>query len=254
MAKTKQKQASKQPTRDDIKAAVCESIIEAIKNGDRVWDKPWIGGGMLPMRVGTKTGGEWGTDGGARPYRGINVWHLNHKSSQYGYKSAWWGTFNHWKDEARKHAIKQGEWEWAETKDGKRYKKPTKNYGIKKGESAKEKMQCVVYWSMLRIKDKKDPKNADKDKTIPILKWFWVFNRDQTHLPPSLSPRVSRLSRASDASRQRVSWTVSSKTMRLISERVVARHISAHHRIMSRFPCVRTSRALRAVYRPSCTN
>ena len=190
MTKLKQekKQASKKPTRDDIKAAVCESIIEAIKKGERVWDRPWIGGGMLPMRVGTR-GKSWGVDEGARPYRGINVWHLNHKATVFGYKSAWWGTFNHWREEARKHAIKQGEWKWAETKDGKRYKKPTKNYGIKKGESAVEKMQCVVYWSMIRIKDKDAPKNADKDKTIPIMKWFWVFNRDQTGLPAEPKPK-----------------------------------------------------------------
>ena len=171
-AKKKKGGFNKNAKRAEIKERVANSIIEQLKKGARPWQRPWEGGGFsLPMRLSAK-----------KPYRGINVWWLTSEAMSNGYTSRWWGTFNQWKKAGHSLALKEGNWEWAETRDGKRYKKPTKWYGIKKG----EKSTVVIYWNMLVVPDKNDP---DTLKKIPLMNWFQVFNRDQTSLPPEEKPK-----------------------------------------------------------------
>tara|TARA_R110000824_G_scaffold46305_5_gene133241 strand:+ start:9383 stop:10489 length:1107 start_codon:yes stop_codon:yes gene_type:complete len=173
--KSKKPKYNKRERRAQIKEQVANALIEQMKKGVRPWEKPWEGGvGGLPMRVAAK-----------KPYRGINVWWLMTEAMNNGYKSNEWGTFNQWKKIATSHALKNGDWEWAETKDGKRYKKTTKWYGIKKAQQS----TVVIYWNMLVFPDKDDP---DSFKKIPMMDWFNVFNRDQTGLPPLPKPKATK--------------------------------------------------------------
>jgi len=76
-----------------------------------------------------------------KPYRGVNVFLLKLR----GYNSPYWLTF--------KQARKLG---GSVLKD--------------------EKATIVCYWKRIKVKDKADP---DKDKIIPMLRYFRVFNLEQ---------------------------------------------------------------------------
>lgn len=156
-------QSKQAKARDNVVKEMADKVLEALKKGDKVWLKPWDTSKCssgLAHNVASK-----------KPYRGTNQFYLSMVSSDIEF-----GTFNNWKDVGRKHAIKEGEFEMATDKDGKSYKKPTVYYGVNKGVKA----HTVIYFTMIKVKDKDDP---DKDKRIPILKWFKVFGRSQTNIP-----------------------------------------------------------------------
>ncbi len=50
-----------------------------------------------------------------------------------------------------------------------------------------ERSQIVIFWKMLKVKDKQDP---DKDKVIPMLKYYRVFNVQQIDGLPEEYTRV----------------------------------------------------------------
>jgi antirestriction protein ArdC len=97
-----------------------------------------------------------------RPYRGINSLLLAMEAAEKGYRSAYWLTFN--------QMAKLG--------------------GHLKGEKGTQKGTLVVLWRMLKVPDEV----TGKDKTIPMLRHFTVFNLDQTEgiesLPKDAFPTV----------------------------------------------------------------
>lgn len=91
-----------------------------------------------------------------RPYRGVNQWLLDIQAAKAGYEHPYWLTFK-----------------GAETIGGK----------IRKG----EKSTMVVFWKILKVEDKE----TGKPKTVPMLRYFRVFNVAQCEgieIPP-VKPR-----------------------------------------------------------------
>lgn len=88
-----------------------------------------------------------------RPYRGINPWLLELTCQTHGYTHPYWVTF--------KGAQKLGG-------------------NVRKG----ERSTLVVYWKMLKVQDK----DTGKDKTVPMLRYFRVFNIAQCEGLPEPAP------------------------------------------------------------------
>lgn len=78
-------------------------------------------------------------------YRGVNVWLLLTEAQAHGYSSPYWMTFKQ-----------------AKAKGG----------SVRKG----EKSTVIVFWKRIRITDKE----TGEPKIIPMLRYFRVFNLDQT--------------------------------------------------------------------------
>jgi antirestriction protein ArdC len=103
--------------------------------------------GVVPWRcpiLGQGTGGHPKNLESRKPYRGVNVFLLAVKAWAHGYDSPYWLTFNQ-----------------AKTHGG----------SVRKG----EKSSMVVFWKQLEVTDDK----TGKPKTVPILRYFNVFNLDQ---------------------------------------------------------------------------
>lgn len=126
---------------------ITDRFIESLERGHVPWDKPWSGGGQLPAN---------GLSG--REYSGVNTLLLG----MMPYNQPYWLTY--------KQAQKAGG-------------------NVKKGESSTP----VIYWQML-YKDRKTGDNLSKSKakkwsndpakkgrvqTIPLLRYYNVFNVDQ---------------------------------------------------------------------------
>ena len=155
--------------RDKVVKEMADLVIEAIKKGDKPWLRPWDTSKCttgLAHNVVSK-----------KPYRGINQFYLGMCSLDSEFAS-----FKQWSEVGRKHAIKNGEFEMATDAKGKSYKKSTEYYGVQKGAKA----ITVVYFTMLKIKDKENP---DETTMIPLLKWHKVFGRSNTNIPaPFVEP------------------------------------------------------------------
>lgn len=80
-------------------------------------------------------------------YRGLNAFLLGIETASKGYASPYWLTFN----------------------------QMTKLGGNLKGEKGAQKGTLVTFWKMIPIEDEA----TGKKKTIPFLKFFYVFNLDQ---------------------------------------------------------------------------
>lgn len=164
-------QKSKQDTANR-KAAVVKQIGDffttELKKGTKPWNRPWDlskCSNALPHNIVSQ-----------KAYRGVNVWILGFTGDTE------FGSFKQWAQVGNKHAIKNGEYELAEDKKGKPYKKSTTYYGVKKGETA----HTIVYFSMIKIENDKYPaQSPDKYIRIPLLKYHKVFGRSQTTLPPT---------------------------------------------------------------------
>lgn len=81
-------------------------------------------------------------------YRGINVWLLLTEAMDRGYSSPYWMTFKQ-----------------AKAKGG----------SVRKG----EKSTVIVFWKRIRVTEKQEDGSVET-KIIPMLKYFRVFNLDQT--------------------------------------------------------------------------
>jgi len=149
--------------RDKVVKDMADLVAKALKEGKKPWLKPWD-------TSKCKTGLAHNIVSG-KPYRGINQFILGYTSGDIEFAS-----FKQWSELGRKHAISKGEYELVESAKGQPYKKATEYYGVQKGSSA----HTVVFFTMIKVKDKDDP---EKDKRIPILKWHKVFGRSSTNLP-----------------------------------------------------------------------
>jgi antirestriction protein ArdC len=122
---------------------VTDQILEKLQQGTVPWQKPWKGGQRPTNLVSGK------------PYRGINVLLLG----TAGFASPYWLTFKQITDLGG-HLKVLPEDERAEGDKSKTGQKTT----------------LVVFWQMLKVTDKEtgDP------KTIPMLRYYRVFNLEQT--------------------------------------------------------------------------
>ena len=148
--------------RDKVINDMAKMVEQAIKDGNKPWMKPWDTSKCSSGLAHNVTSG--------KPYRGVNQFILSMTSSDIEFAS-----YKQWAEVGRKHAVANGEWEWAEDGKGKRYKRATEYYGVSKGSSS----FTVIYFTIIKKEDKK----TGEEERIPILKWFRVFGRSQTNIP-----------------------------------------------------------------------
>lgn len=140
------KKNSKGVTTDEIYQRVTDTIIAQLEKGTIPWQRPWKGNSAMHTNLKSK-----------KAYRGINPFLLDLAAMDGGYSSPYWVTF------------KQG------TEMGGTLKKIK---GATKGTGQKATM--VVFWKIMRIKtDELDDKGQPRIKTIPLLKYYNVFNVEQ---------------------------------------------------------------------------
>lgn len=106
--------------------------------------------GVVPWHRPWKSrGGSIARNAWGRPYRGINVFILATESMMHEYKSSFWLTFNQISERGGK--VNENE------------------HGT-----------VVVFWKRLLVEAKDPDTNETVKKTIPLLRYFRVFNLDQT--------------------------------------------------------------------------
>lgn len=127
-------------TKVDVYQKVADEIIASLEAGTVPWHQPWA-----------VRGGQHRSVNGNRPYRGINPFLLEMTRQAEGYTSTYWLTY--------RQAEKLGG-------------------HVRKG----ERSQFVILWDF--IPEKKGGKpvltKAGKPKMIPVLRYFSVFNVEQT--------------------------------------------------------------------------
>jgi len=117
---------------------VTDRIVAELETGAAPWLKPWKtsvanGTSLLPSNAVT-----------GRQYHGINIPILWHQTSERGYPTHQWLTFNQAKE---------------------------KGANVRKGEKATQ----VVFTKKLRVRDRE----TEEEKQISMLRPYWVFNRAQ---------------------------------------------------------------------------
>lgn len=135
-------------TADQIRIEIRDKMVEAIKKGTPPWRQPWIASPNAGWPRNFQS---------QRRYTGINPLILMLHSEAYGYQSAFWGTSASWLKTTGGH--------------------------VKKGEHA-------VYVTLFKHIPKRDKTTGvvettgtGKDKTIPIMREFPVFNVSQLQAP-----------------------------------------------------------------------
>jgi antirestriction protein ArdC len=112
--------------------------------------------GVVPWRspiLGRGTAGHPRNLESGKPYRGINVFLLAFTAHAKGYGSSYWMTFNQAK--AAGGCVKKG-----------------------------EKSAMVVFWKQYETKDR----TTGEDTTVPVLRYYNVFNAEQTDVKVPDSP------------------------------------------------------------------
>ena len=128
---------------------IVESIVEDMKKGVLPWEQPWVASGLCPANATTR-----------KIYRGINVLYLAGVQNREGYKVGRWITFH--QASLAGGRIKAGEKGWPVVFYDRTTKKETAN--------------------------KPDGTKEEKLKTFSLLKFFTVFNLDQTEGLDKLYP------------------------------------------------------------------
>lgn len=124
----------------DLYKEITNKIIEQLEQGTVPWKRPWKAG--FPANLVTK-----------KPYRGVNVFLLSIVSDAQGFSSPLWATFNQ-----------------IRAKGGR----------VKKG----EKGTVVIFWKLFKntekTVDQETGEEIEKEKVKPLLRYYTVFNLDQT--------------------------------------------------------------------------
>lgn len=130
----------------NVKSAITQEIIESLEVIGSTWHKDWKCMGV-PMSADKN-----------RPYKGINFLILTLKQMAKGYESNKWVTYN--------NLIKLG----GELSDT----------GLidDKGKKIPQRSTMVTLYAPITVSDKK----SGEEKNIPYLKYYSVFNLDQTTL------------------------------------------------------------------------
>lgn len=139
---------------------VTEKIIKALENGIVPWKQPWTGG-INDRHHNGATG---------RVYRGVNPLLLSLAATEQGFKSAQWYS-----------------WKQVGAKGGEVLPEERKNYTI------------VVFWCFLDGQKKNEDDSFDetdlKHKKIPLLRYYRVYNLEQTTIqaePSEEEPAIKK--------------------------------------------------------------
>jgi len=157
----------------EFEQKLADDFIRKIREGEvNGWSKGWkmLGGDTMPHNHK------------GRPYSGINTVILWLSGMEY--ESNTWATYHGWKEESRKHAIKEGKFETKISRKGEPYKHTTEWYGVQKGEVG---TTIVLYKpSGVRVGERKNRETGESEEYMYqslLMRCFEVFNRDQTGLP-----------------------------------------------------------------------
>ncbi len=142
---------------------ITDRITALLEAGTVPWHKTWNGAADLPMSVST-----------GRPYSGLNVFMLMVEQLDKGYSSRHWLTYNQAKKRVGCDCVRGTPGHPAP---------PCPHGGVTKG----QKGTPVVFWKRIEVKDENDPTGKTK-KTIPLLRYFTVFNTDQCEIGPKGNP------------------------------------------------------------------
>jgi len=165
--------------RQEVMNTVTDLIVGEMKKGNLPWEKGWSTMG-LHHNITTPN----------KPYRGVNQFTLPAWCIKNDWNSNQWGTFKQWKEYSVKYAKKNGLYELDENGDKvlmKNGEPKLKWFGVQSGQKSEA---YVVFWKLVLVDKKEkgelvlDSKGRKQKVKIPILKWFQIFNRDQTGLPP----------------------------------------------------------------------
>jgi antirestriction protein ArdC len=127
-------------TQAQIRQELTQKIVDGLRNGVIPWRKPWRGVAD-PVRLPTNFVTR-------RPYAGFNVLSLQLAAQVHGYPASLWGSFNQWRSAGA--SVKRG-----------------------------EKATSIILYKPLTKTEKGEDGEADKTKTIPLLKTWSVFNVSQ---------------------------------------------------------------------------
>jgi len=136
--------------RRDIHREITDRIVAAMERGAETFDMPWHRGGTTQGRPANALS--------RRPYRGVNVLALWIAAEVNGYRSGYWGTYNHWK---------------------------LLGAQVKKGEKA----SLIVFYKEVErtAKNREREHTEEMEKgTYLLARAYWVFNADQVKgwIPP----------------------------------------------------------------------
>lgn len=138
--------------RTDIAQVITDAIIAELEAGTLPWVKPWSASTAKPRPLVTLPRRHTGAH-----YRGVNILILWDAAQRAGYRSPYWMTF--------KQAVA--------------YKA-----GVRKG----EKGTAIVYVDRI-VKAEEGPAGEDRERVIPFLKTYVVFNAEQIEgLPAAFYP------------------------------------------------------------------
>lgn len=169
MSTTKNKKPNKS---QQIAEEVTATILQALEEGTVPWRKPW-----------QVIGGRHYNANSQKTYRGINQFTLDVRAMAEGYKSPAWMTFK----QANKASFKAWRQEHGAPDTPESFKEYRDDEGSYRGVRRGEESALIVFWKLQRFKDRDDP---DKIKTVPLLKYFRVFNSEQTDLELELPDEV----------------------------------------------------------------
>jgi antirestriction protein ArdC len=147
------RKASGRGEKADVYQQVTDRMVAALKAGTVPWHKPWSG----------KSNGRPRSMSTGKAYRGINTFLLGLTSAERGYSSPFFGT----------------------------YKQITELGGqVRKGEES----SLVVFFKAYEVADQDAAaRGEEKTKTIPVLRYFNVFNAAQADgLPSRFYPEPQR--------------------------------------------------------------
>lgn len=149
------------PTQNDIRNAITEKIVEAVKNGTPPWRKPWSDVAD-PVRFPTNIVS-------GRAYRGINTLLLQLEATEKGFPVGLWASYRQMTSLGQQ---------------------------VRRGERSTQ----VVYYKQL-TKTRINEKGVEEKTTFPLLRTWNVFNISQTDGPLAdkyLTPATTAQSGDSD--------------------------------------------------------
>ena len=136
----------------DVKKMITDQVIESLESNNSLWKQGWKP--VMPVNAKTK-----------KRYNGINNLLLSLKAMNKGYTSPYWLTYKQI-DELGGYLLPAGKVEH------------TFATGKKVMIDGKQQSTSICFYSPFKTTDKQ----TGEDKTIPLLKYYNVFNLSQTNL------------------------------------------------------------------------
>jgi antirestriction protein ArdC len=153
----------------DVYQRVTDIVKAKLQQGIVPWRQPWSAVSGRPVSMST-----------GNPYNGVNVLLLGLDAAEKGYTSPWWGTFSQIAERAgmeQRHG-KRGNY-WASPDDAPR--------GVRRGEHGTR----IVLAKRVKVNDVDPVTKEVTRKTVPLLRFFTVFNAEQADgLPERYYPKA----------------------------------------------------------------